>query len=180
MGVIISRLLNFKKEARVLLIGLDAAGKTTMLYKLKLNEVVTTIPTIGFNVETIQPTKNLTLTVWDVGGQTKIRRLWRHYYQGSNAVVYVVDSADRDRFEEARDELAHVLADEHMEKVPVLVFANKCDMPGAASPNELSRELGLDRVVRSHKWHVQASNSVSGDGLYEGFSWLSDELRAAM
>jgi small GTP-binding protein len=151
-----------------------------MLYKLKLNEVVSTIPTIGFNVETIQPTKNLTLTVWDVGGQTKIRRLWRHYYQGTDAVVFVVDSADRERFDEARTELTHVLADEHMDKVPVLLFANKCDMPGAASPSELARVFGLDRIVRSHKWHVQASNCMSGDGLYEGFSWMSDEVRRAM
>jgi len=71
-----------KKEMRILMVGLDAAGKTTILYKLKLGEVVTTIPTIGFNVETVEY-KNISFTVWDVGGQDKIRPLWRHYYQNT-------------------------------------------------------------------------------------------------
>ena len=69
------------QNARILMLGLDAAGKTTILYKLKLNENVSTIPTIGFNVETVTPVKNVTFTVWDVGGQEKIRQLWRHYFQ---------------------------------------------------------------------------------------------------
>ena len=71
-----------KKEMRILMVGLDAAGKTTILYKLKLGEIVTTIPTIGFNVETVEY-KNISFTVWDVGGQDKIRPLWRHYFQVS-------------------------------------------------------------------------------------------------
>ena len=86
MGLWLSKLMNAlssfgTKNARILLLGLDAAGKTTILYKLKLNENVTTIPTIGFNVETVTPVKNVSFTVWDVGGQEKIRQLWRHYYQ---------------------------------------------------------------------------------------------------
>merc|ERR1712228_950083 len=93
-----------KTEMRILMVGLDAAGKTTILYKLKLGEVVTTIPTIGFNVETVEY-KNLSFTVWDVGGQDKIRPLRRHYYQGTNGLIYVVDSNDRDRSEDAREEL---------------------------------------------------------------------------
>ena len=82
-----------KKEFRVTMVGLDAAGKTTVLYNLKLGEVVTTIPTIGFNVETVE-FKNVSFVVWDIGGQKKIRPLWRHYYQNTSAVVYVVDSSD--------------------------------------------------------------------------------------
>lgn len=86
MGLLLSKLATALNEfgnrrARILLLGLDAAGKTTILYKLKLNETVTTIPTIGFNVEEVTPVKNVTFTVWDVGGQEKIRPLWRHYYQ---------------------------------------------------------------------------------------------------
>ena len=88
MGLLLSRLSqvlsNFgTSRARILVLGLDAAGKTTILYKLKLNEQVTTIPTIGFNVEEVTPVKNVTFTMWDVGGQEKIRPLWRHYYQVS-------------------------------------------------------------------------------------------------
>ena len=79
MGNWLGKFLKMKKDMRILMVGLDAAGKTTILYKLKLGEVVTTIPTIGFNVETVEY-KNISFTVWDVGGQDKIRNLWRHYY----------------------------------------------------------------------------------------------------
>ena len=92
-----------KRDMRILMVGLDAAGKTTILYKLKLGEVVTTIPTIGFNVETVEY-KNISFTVWDVGGQDKIRPLWRHYYQNTQGLIFVVDSNDRDRIDDARDE----------------------------------------------------------------------------
>merc|ERR1712076_326698 len=92
------------REMRILMVGLDAAGKTTILYKLKLGEVVNTIPTIGFNVETVEY-KNISFNVWDVGGQDKIRLLWRHYYTNTQGLIYVVDSNDRDRIEENREEL---------------------------------------------------------------------------
>merc|ERR1711998_73633 len=98
------------KEMRILMVGLDAAGKTTVLYKLKLGEVVTTIPTIGFNVETVAY-KNINFTVWDVGGQDKIRKLWRHYFTNTDAIIYVVDSNDRERVTESREELDALLAD---------------------------------------------------------------------
>ncbi len=88
----------------IFLVGLDAAGKTTILYKLKLGEIVTTIPTIGFNVETVEY-KNICFTVWDVGGQDKIRPLWRHYFQNTQGLIFVVDSNDRERITEAQDEL---------------------------------------------------------------------------
>merc|ERR1712226_1220899 len=107
------------KEMRILMVGLDAAGKTTILYRLKLGEVVTTIPTIGFNVEIVEY-KNLNFTVWDVGGQDKIRKLWRHYYQGTNGLIFVVDSNDRDRCEDAREELSNMLGDDEMREAVVL------------------------------------------------------------
>merc|ERR1719382_1099425 len=102
-----------KQEMRILMVGLDAAGKTTVLYKLKLGEVVTTIPTVGFNVETVEY-RNLAFNVWDVGGQDKIRPLWRHYYQGTNGLIFVVDSNDRERIGEAREELSTMLGDDEM------------------------------------------------------------------
>ena len=114
--------------ARIILLGLDAAGKTTMLYKLKLNETVTTIPTMGFNVETVQSVPGLTMTVWDVSGQNKIRALWRHCYQGTDGIIWIVDSNDPTRLEESRDELMNVLSmrsDEISNGVPILLFANK-------------------------------------------------------
>jgi ADP-ribosylation factor protein 1 len=113
-----------KKEMRILMVGLDAAGKTTILYKLKLGEVVTTIPTIGFNVETVDY-KNISFTVWDVGGQDKIRLLWRHYYQNTQGLIFVVDSNDRDRVDDAREELHKMLSEEELKEAVLLVFANK-------------------------------------------------------
>ncbi|XP_031276708.1 ADP-ribosylation factor-like [Pistacia vera] len=98
MGLTFTKLLSrlfAKKEMRILMVGLDAAGKTTILYKLKLGEIVTTIPTIGFNVETVEY-KNISFTVWNVGGQDKIRPLWRHYFQNTQGLIFVVDSNDRD------------------------------------------------------------------------------------
>merc|ERR1739841_137986 len=102
-----------KKEMRILMVGLDNAGKTAVLYKLKLGEVVTTIPTIGFNVETVEY-KNISFTVWDVGGQTKIRPLWRHYFQNTQGLIFVVDSNDRDRIHETKDELARMLSEDEL------------------------------------------------------------------
>merc|ERR1712176_371857 len=112
-----------KQERRILMCGLDAAGKTTTLYKLKLGEVVTTIPTIGFNVETVQY-KLTSFTVWDVGGRDKIRPLYRHYYQGAHALIFVVDSNDRDRIEDAREELTKMMNEDELSEAVLLVFAN--------------------------------------------------------
>merc|ERR1712025_1551184 len=117
-----------KKEMRILMVGLDAAGKTTILYKLKLGEVVTTIPTIGFNVETVEY-KNISFNVWDIGGQDKIRKLWRYYYANTQGLIFVVDSSDHDRIEDAREELHQMLGEDEMRDAAVLVFANKQDLP---------------------------------------------------
>merc|ERR1712054_330598 len=102
-----------KKDCRILMVGLDAAGKTTILYKLKLGEVVTTIPTIGFNVETVEY-KNISFNVWDIGGQDKIRKLWRYYYTNTQGLIFVIDSNDRDRIEDARVELLQMLNEDEM------------------------------------------------------------------
>merc|ERR1712210_141482 len=131
-----------KKEMRILMVGLDAAGKTTVLCKLKLGEVVTTIPTIGFNVETVEY-KNLSFQVWDIGGQDKIRKLWRHYYQGTQGVIFVIDSSDRDRIEDAREEMDMMLREDEMRDAVLLVLANKQDLPGAMSSGEVCEKLGL-------------------------------------
>lgn len=115
------------------MLGLDAAGKTTILYKLKLGEVVSSVPTIGFNVETVEY-KNVKFTVWDVGGQDKIRLLWRHYYQNTQGLIFVVDSSDKDRIDIAREELMRMLGEEEMKEAAILVFANKQDMAMMSVP----------------------------------------------
>jgi ADP-ribosylation factor protein 1 len=159
------------QEAKLLMVGLDAAGKTTILYKLKLGEVVSTIPTIGFNVEQVEY-KNLSMTVWDIGGQDKIRKLWRYYYSGVQGVIFVVDSSDRDRVEDARQELHHLMHADELRDAAVLVYANKQDLRGAMSASELADKLHL-RDLRSGRWFIQSACAVSGDGIYDGLDWLS-------
>jgi len=163
-----------KKEMRILMVGLDAAGKTTILYKLKLGEIVTTIPTIGFNVETVEY-KNISFTVWDVGGQDKIRPLWRHYFQNTQGLIFVVDSNDRERVQEAKDELNKMLGEDELKDAVLLVFANKMDLPQAMSCADLSEKLGLS-AIRGRRWYIQSTCATQGDGLYEGLDWLSGEL----
>ena len=168
------KLFNSKKEMRILMVGLDAAGKTTILYKLKLGEIVTTIPTIGFNVETVSY-KKIDFTVWDVGGQDKIRPLWRHYFQNTQGLIYVVDSNDKERVSEAADELQKMLREDELREAKLLVFANKQDLPHAMSVAEVTDKLGL-HSIRDRKWYIQSCCATSGDGLYEGLDWLSNAL----
>lgn len=179
MGLALSKALQGllgKKEMRILMVGLDAAGKTTILYKLKLGEIVTTIPTIGFNVETVEY-KNISFTVWDVGGQDKIRPLWRHYYQNTQGLIFVVDSNDRDRAGEAHDELHRMLSEDELREAVVLIFANKQDLPNAMSVAEVTDKLGL-HSLRNRKWYIQATCATSGEGLFEGLDWLSANIVA--
>ncbi|CAD5224495.1 unnamed protein product [Bursaphelenchus xylophilus] len=179
MGLTISSLLGRlfgNKAVRILMVGLDAAGKTTILYKLKLGEIVTTIPTIGFNVETVDY-KNISFTVWDVGGQDKIRPLWRYYFQNTQGLIFVVDSNDRERVEEARDELARMLNEDELRDAVLLIFANKQDLPNAMSAAEITDKLGLHNL-RNRNWYIQATCATTGDGLYEGLDWLSNQLKS--
>ncbi|PIK55255.1 hypothetical protein BSL78_07851 [Apostichopus japonicus] len=160
-----------KKSVRILMVGLDAAGKTTILYKLKLGDVVTTIPTIGFNVETVEY-ENISFTVWDVGGQDKIRPLWRHYFQNTQALIFVVDSNDRERIGEATEELEKM---GYQVSVTLYVFAvsvrcrkielkdsiifgvaNKQDLPNAMSASEITEKLGLTRISKNKPVRIVA------------------------
>ncbi|KAK9713569.1 hypothetical protein RND81_06G036000 [Saponaria officinalis] len=177
MGAMLSSLVKImfaKKEMRILMLGLDAAGKTTILYKFKIGEVVTTIPTLGFNVETVEY-KNVNFTVWDVGGQDTIRRLWRFYFQNTQGLVFVVDSNDRDRIIEAKDELHKMLNEDELRDAALLVLANKQDLPNVMSASEITDKLGL-HSFRHRRWYIQSACATSGEGLYEGLDWLSNNI----
>ncbi|KAJ9546188.1 hypothetical protein OSB04_025895 [Centaurea solstitialis] len=162
-------------EMRVVMLGLDAAGKTTILYKLHIGEVLSTVPTIGFNVEKVQY-KNVVFTVWDVGGQEKLRPLWRHYFNDTNGLIYVVDSLDRERISKAKAEFQAIINDPFMTNCVILVFANKQDMKGAMTPMEVCDGLGLYEL-KNRKWHIQGTCALRGDGLYEGLDWLASTLK---
>lgn len=169
---------DYQKETRLLILGLDGAGKTTILYKLKLGEVVTTIPTIGFNVETVEY-KNVSFTVWDIGGADKIRPLWRHYYQNTQGLIFVLDSNDYGRFYEAKDELMTILEEDELKNAALLIYANKQDLPWtnghSLNKEMITEKLGLN-TLENRSWFIQTSSAVTGDGLYEGLQWLSDQI----
>jgi ADP-ribosylation factor protein 1 len=177
MGLQFSRIFDLffsKRDVRILMVGLDAAGKTTILYKFKLGEVVTTIPTIGFNVETVDY-KNISFTVWDVGGQDKIRPLWRHYYQNTQGLIFVVDSNDRERLDAARDELHRMLNEDELKDAILIVYANKQDLPNAMRAPEMTEKLGLT-ALRNRLWYIQPCCAVGGEGLYDGLDWLANQI----
>jgi len=175
MGGLIGKLFG-NKEMRILMLGLDAAGKTTILYNLKLGQCVTTIPTVGFNVETVTY-KKTRFNVWDVGGQDKIRPLWRHYYTGTQGLIFVVDCADADRIDEAKQELHKIANDREMKDAVILVFANKQDLPDAMKPHEVQEKLGLS-LLRDRNWFVQPSCATSGDGIEDGLMWLTSNYKS--
>jgi ADP-ribosylation factor-like protein 1 len=114
--------------------------------RLQVGEVVSTIPTIGFNVETVNY-KNIKFQVWDLGGQTSIRPYWRCYFPNTQAVIYVVDSSDTDRIATSKQEFHAILEEEELKEAAVLVFANKQDLPGALSDAQVTEGLGLTKCV---------------------------------
>jgi small GTP-binding protein len=158
-----------KKDANIVLIGLDGAGKTTILYKLKIKEVVTTIPTLGNNVETIRHNR-INFTVWDLGGQLLARPQWLQYHKGSDAVIFVVDSDNVSRIDEARAELHKVMAGRPEAKL--LILANKQDVSGAMNAGQVE-ELIQPQLLKCNKWKLQPCSAYTGEGLMEGLNWLS-------
>ncbi|XP_027204295.1 ADP ribosylation factor-like 1 [Dermatophagoides pteronyssinus] len=164
------------REMRILILGLDGAGKTTILYRLQVGEVVTTIPTIGFNVEQVTY-KNLKFQVWDLGGQTSIRPYWRCYYSNTDAIIYVVDSSDRERIGISKQELVSMLEEEELKNAILVVLANKQDMENALSVAEVHNELGLD-VLKNRTFQIFKTSAIKGDGLDEAMEWLSNSLTA--
>lgn len=164
------------KERRILILGLDGAGKTTILYRLQVGEVVTTIPTIGFNVETVDY-KNMKFQVWDLGGQTSIRPYWRCYYSNTDAIIYVVDSVDRERIGISKSELVAMLEEEELKDAILCVFANKQDIEGAMTATEVSTELGLS-ALKTRTWAIFKTSAVkNGEGLEEAMEWLTNTIK---
>eukprot|EP01083_Nonionella_stella_P152893 490550_1 len=188
--------LKGKKEYRILMVGLDAAGKTTILYKLGLGEIINiVIPMIGLTVEQVEyKDKNIDFTVWDVGYRPigkgdRIGLSWRHYYKNIQGIIFVVDSNDRERIDDtsplfkdkynitmpAKEELHGMLQDDELRDAVLLVLANKQDLPNSMSINEVSERLQLNSI-RNRAWHIQSTCAKTGDGLYEGLDWLSNAL----
>ncbi|CAI0376552.1 unnamed protein product [Linum tenue] len=179
MGILFTRMFSSvfgNKEARILVLGLDNAGKTTILYRLQMGEVVSTIPTIGFNVETVQY-NNIKFQVWDLGLDCYCRPYWRCYFPNTQAVIYVVDSSDTDRIGIAKEEFHAILEEEELKGAIVLIFANKQDLPGALDDAAVTEALELHKI-KNRQWSIFKTCAVKGEGLYEGLDWLSNTLKS--
>ncbi|CAG9321993.1 unnamed protein product [Blepharisma stoltei] len=168
------QILYSDKGRRILILGLDASGRTTMLYKLKLVEVLSSIPTIGFSVEK-DLNRKYNFQIWDIDGQLKLRDLWHSYYKDTEAVIFIVDSPDRERVEEATEVLHEMLENELIKGIPLLVFANKQDLPHAMTVLEIANKLDL-HSIRGRPLLIQAACAIAGEGIYEGLDWLRSIL----
>jgi len=167
---ILKKLKKNEKEARILVLGLDNAGKTTILKKLSEEDITHIMPTQGFNIKSLVH-DGFKLNVWDIGGQKSIRPYWSNYFESTDALVFVIDSSDRRRLEESGAELGELLSEDKLGGIPLLVFANKQDLVQARSAPEISEALALHEI-RDRSWNIQAASAKQGEGLQEGMEWL--------
>lgn len=154
--------------------GLDNAGKTTILKRFNGEPIDSISPTLGFNIKTLEH-RGYTLNMWDVGGQKSLRSYWRNYFECTDGLVWVVDSADRMRMQACRDELHALLQEERLAGATLLVLANKQDVPGALSGAEIKEILQLD-TIQTHHWSVVGVSAVTGDHLLASVDWLLDDI----
>lgn len=179
MGANVSNLTDHLPNVGALhcaMIGLDSAGKTTVLYRLKYNQYMNTAPTIGFNCEKFR-INGTAYTVWDVGGQDKLRPLWRSYTRCTDGIIFVLDSTKEDRMEEAKLELLKICksssnSSKNSGHIPILILANKQDLPTALDECKIEAALGLKKELNGHPWHLQPTCAVTGEGLDEGMEML--------
>ena len=163
-----------EKEARILVLGLDNSGKTTILKALSDEDTENIAPTQGFNIKALSR-EGFKLNVWDIGGQKAIRAYWPNYFEGTDGLVYVVDSSDEERLAESTEELATLLAEAELAGVPLLVFSNKQDLDLALDAEEVMSIVKLEEI-EDRTWNIQACSAMTKEGLQEGMEWLVDTI----
>ena len=177
MGFIFSKILDFFSRSRnnfkIIILGIQNAGKTTILYRLSIGQLVKTTPTIGSNVEEISY-NNVKLQAWDLGGQESTRSIWDVYFINTDAIIYVVDSHD-ETYDDSKTQFYKLLKNDALKNAVILIYANKQDLPGAKNVGDIIRIYELD-TIKNHIWHIQPCSAQTGEGLITGMKWLSDQL----
>jgi len=177
MGFIFSKIIDFFSRSRnnfkIIILGIQNAGKTTILYRLSIGQLVKTTPTIGSNVEEISY-NNVKLQAWDLGGQESTRSIWDVYFVNTDAIIYVVDSHD-ETYDDSKTQFYKLLKNEALKNAVILIYANKQDLPGAKNVGEIIQIYELDSI-KNHIWHIQPCSAQTGEGLITGMKWLSDQL----
>ncbi|KAK0763063.1 hypothetical protein N5P37_004046 [Trichoderma harzianum] len=163
------------KEMRILMLGLDNAGKTTIVKQIMGEDVNTVSPTLGFIIKTIDY-EGYKLNIWDVGGQKTLRSYWRNYFEKTDALIWVVDTTDRLRIDDCREELHGLLEEERLAGACLLIFANKTDVDGCMTEEEVVTLLRLNDI-RTHQWHVLPSSAMTGKNLNQGMSWVVEDAK---
>uniref|UniRef100_A0A0K8TSA1 ADP-ribosylation factor-like protein 2 n=1 Tax=Tabanus bromius TaxID=304241 RepID=A0A0K8TSA1_TABBR len=171
---VLKKMKQKEKEMRILLLGLDNAGKTTILKRFNGEPIDTISPTVGFNIKTLEH-RGFTLNIWDVGGQKSLRSYWKNYFECTDGLVWVVDSADRMRLDACREELRTLLQEERLAGATLLVLANKQDLPGALTAQQIKDILDLDNI-QTHHWSVVGVSAVTGHKLLNAVDWLIDDI----
>jgi len=171
---ILKKMKQKEKEVRLLMLGLDNAGKTTILKKFNGEDIDTISPTLGFNIKTLEH-RGFKLNIWDVGGQKSLRSYWRNYFESTDALIWVVDSADRMRLNDCKRELHALLVEERLAGATLLVFANKQDLPGSLTAKEIREAMDLDSI-KTHHWLIQDCSAVTGDNLLNGMDWVVNDI----
>lgn len=163
------------KSAKVIMQGIDASGKTKILYYLKGKKDEKPIPTIGSNLEKIKY-KNLEIDLYDVGGADKAKLVpWPENQIDTKGYIFVVDSSDKERIEDAKQLLELKMKEHEKKNVPLLVMANKQDIQGCLTPDEIAEKLQMEQY-KQRIWKVQGTNAIDGDGLWDGINWLTDTI----
>jgi len=171
---ILKKLKQKEKEMRILILGLDNAGKTTILKKFNGEDISEIAPTLGFNIKTLEH-RGYQLNCWDVGGQKSLRSYWRNYFESTDGLIWVVDSADKRRLEDCKKELQALLQEERLLGATLLVFANKQDLPGALNVQQIREVLDLDSIL-THHWKIIDCSAVTGQNLIQGVDWIVDDI----
>ena len=167
-------------ELRILMLGLDNAGKTTCVKKFCDKDTSTISPTLGFQICPLQ-FRGLTLNIWDIGGQQTLRSFWRNYFESTDGIIWVVDSNDVGRLETCRDELHKILLEERLAGASLLIFLNKVDIVTALPACEIEKILDI-AAIRAQKRHVQLvrCSAMTGEGLLTGVDWIVSDICSRM